>query len=944
MLALLMSFLVLSSLSKGQDTEGYLYTPRISQGYGNWSAAYEKAHAFVCQLTLTEKVNLTTQTGSGDSNNYTIGIIPRLNFRGLALDDSPTGVRSADYSSAYAAGLNLAMSWDRELMFLQSYGNGAEHKAKGINAAFAPVCGPLGRAPEGGRIWESYSPDPYLSGIAFGLSIAGMQAGGTIAIGKHFVLYEQEHFRQVEEWNDYGLAANITMNITEPYSSNADDRTLHELYLFPWYDAVYSGMAGVMCSYNQLNNTQACQNNHLLNDILKGEMGFQGFVVSDDGSQHSGVLSALAGMDMTIPGETSPNGQDGAGISFWGPNLTLSVLNGSVPEWRLDDMANRIMAAYFYLGEDMNFPELNFAEGTLATYGYEFPRASGDFQQINFHVDVRDDHATIIRNVGANSIVMLKNTNNALPLKAPKQLAIIGEDAGPSMYGPNGCSDRGCDNGTLAMGWGSGSTNFPYLVDPLMAIQMRALQDRTVVQYVLNNYDAPLIDSVVQQADACIVFGNADSGEGYIEVGGNYGDRNNLTLWLGTDELISEVAGNCSNTVVVIHAPGPIIMETWIENPNITAVLFAGLPGQESGNSLVDVLYGAVNPSGKLPWTIGKAREDYGTDILYNPNGPVPQIDFTEALFIDYRHFDEAGIEPRFEFGFGMSYTTFEYSNLQIEYLATPSSIVPSTGQTTVNPSICPSTSLNPADYTFPASISSLPFYIYPYLNENLTYTSNPAAPSPSIIPEAGGAQGGNPSLYDILYRISFTLQNTGGVAGQEVSQLYLELGNDEPVRQLRGFNKTMLQAGQSETVTIDVRRRDVTIWDVISQDWVEVTSLGTTIAVSVGASSRNLLLNGTIAAQSPASGPISDFMPTGTVTFDTPVPPMTSVMSAVVGPTTLISSSIPATTSPVQQASDGQPQQGLGSPVQQISDGQVQQPTAVQQISDGQVQATTAS
>ena len=284
---------------------GQTYNPPISNGYGNWSAAYEKARAFVCQLTLTEKVNLTTQTGTGATYGYVLGIIPRLGFRGLALDDSPTGVRGTDYSSAYAAGLNLAMSWDRELMFLQSYGNGAEHKAKGNNAAYAPVVGPLGRAPEGGRIWESYSPDPYLSGVAFGQSVAGMQAGGTIAIGKHFVLYEQEHFRQVDEWNDYG---NLTFNITEPYSSNCDDRTLHELYLWPWYDGVYNGLAGVMCSYNLVNNTQACQNTHLLNDILKGEMGFQGFVVSDDGSQKSGVLTAIAGMDMTILGETSPNG------------------------------------------------------------------------------------------------------------------------------------------------------------------------------------------------------------------------------------------------------------------------------------------------------------------------------------------------------------------------------------------------------------------------------------------------------------------------------------------------------------------------------------------------------------------------------------------------------------------------------------------------------------
>ena len=910
MVSLLTYFLLLVSLSAAQDSPGQLYTPsagqlytpRLSQGYGNWSAAYEKARAFVCQLTLTEKVNLTTGTGSGQSEGYAIGIIPRIGFRGLGSDDSPTGVRDSDYSSAFAAPLNLAMSWDTGLIYQQYYANGAEHKAKGDNYVNAPVCGPLGRVPEGGRIWESYSPDPYLSGIAFANSVAGMQAGGVIAVGKHFVLYEQEHFREVIEWNSYGLGPNIT----EPYSSNVDDRTLHELYLFPWYDAVHSGMAGVMCSYNQVNNTQSCQNNHLLNDILKGEMGFQGFVTSDDGSQHSGVDSALAGMDITSPGETSPNGIAGLGVSFWGPNLTMAVLNGSVPEWRLDDMATRIMASYFQLGQDNDFPELSYAagaSGTFPTYGFEYPMSMVDYTQINEHVDVRDEHAVIIRSVGANSIVMLKNINNTLPLAAPKQIAVIGEDAGPSLYGPNGCSDRGCDNGTLAMGWGSGSTNFPYLVDPLNAIQNRALQNHTEVQYVLDNFATATIDLVASQATVCLVFINSDSGEGYIFVGGNYGDRNNLTAWLGGDDLVLEVAGNCSNTVVIIHAPGPLLVEEWIDHPNVTAVLFAGLPGQESGNSLVDVLYGDVNPSGKLPWTLGKSRQDYGTDVVYQPNGDVPQIDFEEGLFIDYRWFDKQGIEPRFEFGFGMSYTTFDYQSIQIETLETPSSTIPSTaGQTTVSPSICPSTSLNPSDYTFPSTISSLTHYIYPYIAPNATVSSTTGAPSPTIIAQAAGPQGGNPALYDVLYRVSLTLQNNGTVAGQEVAQLYLDLGNGEPVHQLRGFNKTMLQPGETQNVTFDLRRKDVVIWDVIAQDWVEVTSLGTSIGVYVGASSRDLRLTGSIAAQSPAPlvSITSDFVVASIPSTPYVSPVITASnpnpMAATTGPSTLMQSVVSAT------------------------------------------------
>ncbi|RMY57759.1 hypothetical protein D0863_12505 [Hortaea werneckii] len=858
MMFLILPTILLASLVIAQYPEGSRYTPPISPGRGNWSQAYASARQFVCNLTLTEKVNLTTQTGTGATNSYQLGIIPRIGFRGLALDDSPTGVRGTDYSSAFTAPLNMAMTWDRDLIYAQAFANGAEHRDKGVNIAYSPVVGPLGRAPEGGRNWEGYSPDPYLSGISFGLTVAGMNAGGTIAVGKHFVLYEQEHFRQRIEWNSYDLPG-VGFNISEPYSANADDRTLHELYLWPWYDAVHDGMAAVMCSYNRVNGTQACQNNRLLNGILKGEMGFQGFVVSDDGSQHSGVLSSLAGMDMTILGETSPNGIEGLGISFWGPNLTQSVLNGSVPEWRLDDMATRIMAAYYYLGQDENFPELNFAQGDLSTYGYLYPHAMEDFTQINQHVDVKDHHAEVIRRVGANSIVMLKNTGQALPLKSPKQLAVIGEDAGPSLFGPNGCPDRGCDNGTLAMGWGSGSTNFPYLVDPLSAIQHRALEDGTVVQYVLDNYDTSLIDSVVSQAEACLVFVNADSGEGYIEVDGNYGDRNNLTAWMRGDDLINEVAGNCSNTIVVAHTPGPILMEPWIENPNVTAVLMAGLPGQESGNSLVDVLYGTVNPSGKLPWTIGKKREDYGTDVMYIPDGPEPNLNFTEGLFIDYRHFDQAGIEPRFEFGFGMSYTTFSYSNLRVAAVDASNTSIgkdepthTENPQTTAQPTICPhhTTQLNASAYTFPSTISSISDYIYPYLQRNSTLTTGPAYPSASVYAKRSETPaGGASALWDDIYIVSATISNTGKTAGQEVAQLYLSLGHGEPVRQLRGFNKTCIEAGQDAEVSFTLKRRDLSIWDSPSQAWVDVRGLGGDVGVFVGASSRDLRLNGSIPA-----------------------------------------------------------------------------------------------
>ena len=553
------------------------------------------------------------------------------------------------------------------------------------------------------------------------------------------------------------------------------------------------------------------------------------------------------------PGDLGPNGIDGFGVSYYGANLTTAVLNGSVPEWRLDDMVTRIMASYFFLGEDQDFPELSFAQGNENTYGYLYPRAMVDFTQINQHIDVRENHAQVIRTVGAESAVLLKNFNNTLPFQYPiKQLGIFGEDAGPSPYGPNGCSDRGCDNGTLAMAFGSGSTNFPYLITPLDAIQSRVLPNGTVVQYVLDNFDYDQIDAVATQATTCMTFINADSGEGYIEIDSNYGDRNNLTAWLGGDELVSRVAANCSSTIVVIHAVGPLLLEDWSENPNVTAVVFAGLPGQESGNSLVDVVFGDVNPSGHLPWTIAKAREDYPADVLYVADSPVPQINFTEGNFLDYKHFDAADIEPRYPFGFGLSYTTFSFANLSIDYLSPNPSAKPT--PTTTQGYQCPTATapLDPADYTFPATISSLSDYIYPYISaaQTIITSVSPAYPAPSAVvtTQPAAQPGGDPSLSDVLYRVHVSVTNNGTVAGKAVPQLYLDLGNDEPKSQLRGFNKTKLLApGESLDVTMDLRRRDVSIWDVVGQKWTEVTGLGTDIGVYVGENSRSLGLQDTI-------------------------------------------------------------------------------------------------
>ena len=816
-----------------------------------WEDAYAKAKAFVSQMTLLEKVNLTTGTGWMSAQCVgNVGAIPRLGLRPLCLQDSPTGIRFADYSSVFPSGLTAAATFDRSLMHRRGKAMGEENKAKGINVMLGPVAGPLGRMPAAGRNWEGFSPDPVLTGVGMAETVKGVQEAGVIACAKHWVGNEQEHFRQVGEARGYGF------NITETLSSNIDDKTMHELYMWPFADAVRAGVGSVMCSYQQTNNSYGCQNSKLMNDLLKNELGFQGFIMSDWQAQHTGAASAVAGLDMSMPGDTVFN----SGLSFWGTNLTLAVLNGTVPAWRVDDMAMRIMAAFFKVGNTVEQPPINFDSWTLDTYGPVQMAAKENYEQINFHVDVRSNHASLIREIGAKGTVLLKNTG-ALPLNKPKFLAVIGEDAGSNPRGPNSCNDRGCDDGTLAIGWGSGTASFSYLVTPDAALQAQALKDNTRYESILTNYAPAQTKTLVSQANVtAIVFVNADSGEGYINVDGNRGDRKNLTLWKNGDDLVKNVSSWCPNTIVVIHSVGPTLLTDWYQSPNITAILWAGLPGQESGNSIVDVLYGKTNPSGRTPFTWGATRESYGVDVMYVPNGPVPQQDFSEGVFIDYRHFDRTNQTPIYEFGHGLSYTTFEYSNIQVQK-TNAGAYKPTTGKTIAAPTFGTfSTDLK--EYLFPANtIRYIKQFIYPYLNTsssakeaskdpNYGQTAEQFLPAGALdgaaqplLPSSGKSYpGGNRQLYDTMYSVTATIKNTGIVVGDEVPQLYVSLGgpNDPPVM-LRDFSRIRINAGESATFRGTLSRRDLSNWDTVSQNWV-ISSYPK--KVFVGSSSRKLPLS----------------------------------------------------------------------------------------------------
>jgi len=827
--------LELKSRQSGSSTTSPPWYPSPKGGtVASWAESYRKAHALVSQMTLLEKVNITTGTGwaMGPCVGNT-GPVERLGFPSLCLQDGPLGVRFGDKITSWPAGITIGGTWDKELFHARGAALGAEFRGKGVHVTLGPAMGPLGRMPAGGRNWEGFGSDPYLQGIAAAETIKGIQEQGVIATAKHYIANEQEHFRQG----------------SNAISSNIDDRTLHEVYLWPFQDSVKAGVGAVMCSYNRVNNSAACQNSWLQNGILKDELGFQGFIMSDWLAQMSGVASVLAGMDMTMPG-------DGLlwddRLSLLGPRLTEAALNSSVPLDRIDDMVTRIVAAWYQLGQDKNYPKPNFSSWTKNTTGLLYHGSNEPpYAVVNEHVDVRGDHAKLARKIAADAIALLKN-ENVLPLGKPMKIGVYGSDAGPGQ-GPNACVDRGCNQGTLAVGWGSGATDFEYLITPLEAIEKEAATYGGQVSSILNNTLLAEIRTDAAKQDICLAFVNADSGEGYITWEDVAGDRPNLNTQLGGDELVLAVADACKQTIVVVHSVGPIIMEKWARSHKVNGILWAHLPGQESGNSLVDVLWGAVNPSGKLPYTIGKSLEDYGptAGILYTENGSPPQQDFTEGLFIDYRYFDKMEITPRFEFGFGMSYTTFEFGNLNIERTGSMAPYGAPRPAPEVQPPVFNSTLPEPEEAVYPPGFRRINRMIYPYLESaNITVGPYPYPEGYDKTPplsQAGGAEGGNPTLWDVVYRITHTITNTGKVAGAEVSQLYVNYGSttiEFPERVLRGFEKVFLQPGESKTVTFELTRRDLSYWNVVTQNW-EIPSGG--LGVSIGQSSRKFHLRGNL-------------------------------------------------------------------------------------------------
>lgn len=525
--------------------------------------------------------------------------------------------------------------------------------------------------------------------------------------------------------------------------------------------------------------------------LLKQELGFKGYVMTDWNAQHTTVEAANSGLDMTMPG-SDYNG----GTILWGPKLTSAVSGGQVAQSRVDDMVRRILAAWYLLGQDSGYPSVNLGASVQGT------------------------HKTNIRATARDGIVLLKNDGGILPLKKPAKLALVGSAAVANPKGINSCTDMGCNSGALGMGWGSGTAPYAYFSAPADAITTRAKAAGTQVTLQASDSTSNL-GSGVSGADVAVVFITSDSGEGYITVEGVAGDRNNLDPWHNGNDLVKAVAAVNKNVVVVVHSVGPVLLETILAQPNVKAIVWAGLPSQESGNALVDVLYGDVSPSGKLPYTIAKAAADYGTTISGGDSS------FSEGLYIDYRHFDKAAIAPRYEFGYGLC--TYQHPRLLLLSLFT---------SLHANP---PRFSHLPSHLqTRKAQANAHPAYT------NFTYTALKISGTPTSGPATGSTiPGGRADLWDPVATVTATVTNSGGVSGAEVAQLYVGFpaSANAPPKQLRGFAKLgPLAAGAGGSASFSLLKRDLSVWDAGRQNWV--TPAGE-FTFYVGSSSRDVRLTG---------------------------------------------------------------------------------------------------
>ena len=683
----------------------------------------ERVEDALSRMTLEEKVGMTTAQSKFSSRG-----VPRLGIPEVWHTDGPHGIRpevlwdewdqagwTNDSCTAFPALVNLAATWDKEMSLLygRSIGEEARYRKKDI------LLGPginICRTPLNGRNFEYMGEDPFLAGQMVVPYVKGVQENGVAACVKHYAVNNQE-FQRTQS------------------NSVVDDRTLYEIYLPAFKAAVVEGDAwAIMGSYNLYNGQFNCHNEKLLCDILKGEWGFDGVVVSDWGGCRVSEEAVLNGLDIEMG--TWTNGLRGAASDSYrnyhmaDPYLK-GLREGKYTTKELDDKVRRILRVIFRTSMR---PEPNY----------------GRF--------VCPEHYQAARDIAAAGVVLLKNENNVLPLDVPQggKIVLVGENAVKKMV----------------VGGGSSNLKTAYEVNPLEGLQAaydgvaEVVWERGYVGDVgrsYNNVDTgqDLTDNRSPKQLIAAAVAAAKDADYVIFVGGlnksahqdnESTDRYDTFLPYDQQDVIEALAEVAKKFVVVNISGSPVSMP-WADKAD--AIVQGWYGGTETGNALADILTGKVNPSGRLPFSVPFKYEDgpIKTERQYpgikEEGDQFWQTHYDEGVYVGYRWYDSKGVPAQFPFGHGLSYTTFEYSNAKA------------------------AKSVMKADGTL---------------------------------------------------KVSVDVVNTGDRDGAEIVQLYIadtEASVDRPSKELKGFEKVYLKAGEKKAVTFEIDAEDLSYFDADKHEWV---------------------------------------------------------------------------------------------------------------------------
>jgi beta-glucosidase len=623
-------FLILSTAALAQQSHPWI-NPALPPD--------ERASLVLKQMTLDEKISLLHGTGmeglspmsplavhSNGGAGYVVGV-PRLGIPNIQMSDAAYGVRNSGengrYSTALPADVASAASWDLDAAYEYGALIGRELRAQGFNMSLGGGIN-LTREPRNGRTFEYLGEDPILAGKMVGAVMKGLQAQHVIGDIKHYALNDQESGRN---------AVNV----------NIDRRAMRESDLLAFEIGLReSGAAAIMCSYNRVNGDYACENKYLLTGVLKKDWNFKGFVLSDWQGTHSTVKASAAGLDHEEPGEI-----------FYGVAMKDAVQSGKVPMAELDDHVRRILRSMFATGVVDDPPRKSVVD---VARGFE-----------------------VAQQIAEQSMVLLKNDGPLLPLDASKihSIAVIGPHADVGMISGGGSAQVDPPGGNAIMPPGKGQTHWQdkiwFPTSPLKSIRAKvAGVHANNVQYD-SGANPSSAAALAKTADVAIVFAYQWESEGM--------DLASLSLPSHQDDLIAQIAAANPHTVVVLETGGPVTMP-WVDQ--VPTILEAWYAGSRGADAVANILFGEVNPTAKLPLTFPKSEADLPHPHIVQPprestTDGVPnawkviaaglpsfKITYDEGLKVGYKWYDAENKSVLFPFGYGLSYTTYSYSNLTV--------------------------------------------------------------------------------------------------------------------------------------------------------------------------------------------------------------------------------------------------------------------------------------